>query len=260
MGQGKKILTKFICSAVITGVTAVFFGWVVTLVLLAAITIHEFGHYACLRVFGVRSRIFISPLCGAVLPVDPNEKLMDRMPFKLWHDKDAMDAPLTPLAQAIVLLAGSMASLLVAVILVLLAPRISGVSHEIHDGIDLLVFVMLFMNVVNLCIPLPILDGGKVLLLIFATHHYPRLQTASLIGLCVAFPILWKLSPIFGSFMGIASLWVLGAVTEKTAQDAWLMTPVTRILIACAWLIVVVASWCLFLQDVPWASLLTIFM
>ncbi len=256
MGQGKTFLVKLICSALITVITAAVFGWLPTLVLLTAITIHELGHYGCLRLFGVRSHIFVSPLCGAVLPIDPTESLLDRLPFQLWHDKDTMDAPLTPLAQALVLLAGCTISLIVAAVLMRIIPRLTDAPHAIRYGIDLLVFIMLFMNIVNLCIPLPILDGGKVLLLIFATNHHPRLQTATLIGLCAALPVLWKLSPVFGSFMGIASLWALSTVTRTTARDAWLLTPVTRLLIAGAWLLVVVASWRLFLQDVPLVDML----
>ncbi len=107
------------------------------LVILGVLTVHELGHYAAMRLFRYQdTRIFFIPFFGGAA---------------VGKQRDASLSQ-----EMIVLLAGPMPGILIALALVLFSPNFSdtGVGGEI-------VFYGLVLNILNL-LPIFPLDGGRV--------------------------------------------------------------------------------------------------
>ncbi len=134
-----------------------------------SILIHELGHAFAFRYFGISSRIVLYWMGGLAIPQSGN----------LWSSRQT--GSLTPNQQIIVSLAGPFAGLLLALILCLIVPYLSGsigwhgifpvpsfpdkgpvpFGSAVHLVFSCAIVINVVLNLINL-VPVFPLDGGKV--------------------------------------------------------------------------------------------------
>lgn len=170
----------------------IFLGFIIAL--LVAITIHEFAHAWMANFFG-----------------DPTAKMMGRLSLNPFVHLDLMGTIFLLLAgfgwgkpvmvnprnfknpkldNLTVSLAGPLSNLILAIILGLVY-RFVGLSGIVEEFIFLIIFFNLVLMIFNL-IPIPPLDGSKILALFTSEETYLRLQQ-------IGIPLLFLLI-IFSSF------------------------------------------------------------
>ncbi|MDW8364068.1 MAG: hypothetical protein RMK74_16895 [Myxococcales bacterium] len=183
--------------------------WVIVVV--ASVLVHELGHAAVFRIFGIRSAIDLYGLGGMTIPLDAS-------------------GPLPPWKNILVSLAGPVAGLLLGVV-TLVAALIWPPSTETFA--DELVRFLLFANfgwsVLNL-LPLTPLDGGHVVqalveLAVGRDRAFVWVHRWSIVG-GIGLAILALATSLPGAFIG---LWAaLGSWQALAAGNPWRAAPAPR--------------------------------
>jgi Zn-dependent protease len=161
-------------------------SWELAPIILGVLLFHEFGHAIAMRATGYRNLgVLVIPLLGAVA-VGRNDEA-------------------TPWQKLVVLLAGPLPGLLVAIVCL----RYGLARPDSPDWLELLGAVALGLNLFNL-LPVMPLDGGQILE-IFLFSRFPRLRIAFVLG---SWPVLaalgyWLESPIL---IGLAVVMALGGM------------------------------------------------
>lgn len=165
--------------AVTAAASALLFGAIAMLLIVATVLLHELGHYGAMRLFGYRdtSIFFIPFFGGAVTGRKPDARLFEEL---------------------LVLFAGSLPGLLLAAALL-----VSGVASDrllVGDAIKILAFV----NAFNLLPILP-LDGGRIVhALLFARQ--PIADTlARLFAIAAFLWIGWHLHSVALALIGLVA-------------------------------------------------------
>lgn len=153
--------------------------------LIGVLAFHEAGHALTMMKFGYRDvAVFFIPMLGALATAKP--------------------AAVSVMRRALVLLAGPMPGIVLALALVQLAPAWS----SSRPGFELLL-MLLFLNAFNL-LPLGPLDGGQVVQLIAGEHRYAAVAVQGL-GAAGMLALAWWLSSPLLAMMGLFVGWSIYA-------------------------------------------------
>ena len=190
-----------------------------------AVLIHELGHWLWLRAAGERGLLFVSPFLGFVMP--------DEVP------------PFNTLGQGIFLLAGCAMALL-AVLAIRASVAFTGAAGAF---LDMLCFLMLIMNILNLLLPLPITDGGKIMIILLASQRPLARGALAVAGLCLGSVGLWVLSPCWAILLVPLSAWILPVCMKQSEEAARRETRGVRGTLLAAWLSILASSAGLLFSD-----------
>ncbi|NCC51484.1 MAG: hypothetical protein EOM20_09745 [Spartobacteria bacterium] len=170
---------KLAAFVLLTGGTWWLAGWEVCLACLVAVSIHEAGHWGYAMLFGrragLRASVFVSPVVGYVSLGEESMRAYCRRHGLAFDEDDYLPGLVFgPFWEGGFFLAGSVPNALLAWGLTWYGAHLPMETCGLEWWLYALWWINLFTLLVNLLVLVPMLDGGRLVLLLFVSHPRRR--------------------------------------------------------------------------------------